>query len=92
MKLQMLQRMDPATNVKVCVGYIEGGASSVGIEMDGIRFVASRLPFIGPEKKIKTLETLITFVDRLRSVGINVEDDDILREMLKREQQKLKEK
>jgi hypothetical protein len=91
MNMQQLQTMVPATNVKIVVGTMEDAVTSVGVELDGIRFLASRLPFIGPEKKLKTLQTLQEFANRLRLVGINVEGEEQLEPLISKAEQSVQE-
>ncbi len=91
MRMQQTQIMVPPTNVKIVFGYIEGSLSSAGIELNDVRFVVSRLPFIGIEKKVEALQTLRTFADRLELVGINVENKDELITVVTKAEQTLKE-
>lgn len=89
--MQQLQIQVPPTNVKIVVGTEDTHVTSIGIELDGVRFVASGLPFIGIEKRTLTLETLDTFAHRLELVGINVEGRELIEPLLAKSKASLAE-
>jgi hypothetical protein len=91
MKMQQLQTQVPATNVKIVMGSEDTHVTSVGIELDGVRFVASRMPFIGAEGRLKTLRTLREFAHRLELVGINVEGAEQLEPLIGKAEKAFKE-